>query len=93
MTTRSQAQLPDDATFEQILDGLRSIVEHLEEGDLPLERSLEVFEEGIRLSRLGARRLDAAEKRIEELLQAEDAQTQDAAREPETVPLEVPGSR
>lgn len=93
MAKRAQARLPDDATFEEILEGLRGIVEDLEEGDLPLERSLEVFEEGIRLSRLGARRLDAAEKRIEELLHTEDEKQEDAGLQPATAPLEVPDSR
>jgi exodeoxyribonuclease VII small subunit len=58
----------DDASFEQILERLRGVVKELEDGDLPLEKSLAVFEEGVRLSRLGQRRLDAAETRVEELL-------------------------
>jgi exodeoxyribonuclease VII small subunit len=89
MSERAQATLQEDASFEQILDRLRLIVEELEEGSLPLERSLAVFEEGIHLSRLGARRLDAAEQRIEELLQAEDAEGN-----PRTAPVEAaPGTR
>jgi len=40
----------------------------LEKGDLPLEESLRVFEEGVRLTRAGQRRLDAAEKRVEQLV-------------------------
>lgn len=40
----------------------------LERGDLPLERSLALFEEGVRLAREGGSRLDAAEARVEELL-------------------------
>jgi exodeoxyribonuclease VII small subunit len=77
----------DDATFEQLLERLRVIVEMLEDGELPLEKSLELFEEGIRLSRLGAGRLDAAERRIEELLASDDAKG-----EPRRVPVEPPGS-
>lgn len=57
-----------EPTFEQILARLQHVVERLESGELPLEESLAVFEEGIRLSRLGARRLDEAERRVEELL-------------------------
>jgi exodeoxyribonuclease VII small subunit len=59
---------PSEESFEQILSRLQQVVERLESGELPLEDSLAVFEEGIRLSRLGARRLDEAEQRVEELL-------------------------
>jgi len=57
-----------EPSFEQILARLQQVVERLESGELPLEESLAVFEEGIRLSRAGARRLDDAERRVEELL-------------------------
>ncbi|MGE0788703.1 MAG: exodeoxyribonuclease VII small subunit [Sandaracinaceae bacterium] len=57
-----------ELSFEQILTQLQDVVERLESGELPLEQSLAVFEQGIRLSRLGASKLDAAESRIEELL-------------------------
>ena len=59
---------PAELSFEQILGRLQDVVERLESGDLPLEQSLAVFEQGIQLSRLGATRLDAAEARVEELL-------------------------
>lgn len=58
----------DEPSFEQILARLQHVVERLESGELPLEESLATFEEGVRLSRLGARRLDEAERRVEELL-------------------------
>lgn len=57
-----------ELSFEQVLSRLTQVVERLEGGDLPLEESLAVFEEGIQLSRAGARRLDEAEARVEELL-------------------------
>jgi exodeoxyribonuclease VII small subunit len=87
MGNASPAPREEDSSFEQVLERLRVIVDALEDGDLPLERSLELFEEGIRLSRLGAGRLDAAEKRIEELLAGDDAQGN-----PKRAPLEPPGS-
>lgn len=62
----------DDAPFEEVLERLQTVVEQLEEGDLPLEESLAMFEEGVRLSRAGAKRLDEAERRVEELLAAGD---------------------
>lgn len=55
-------------SFEESTRRLAKIVAELEGGDLPLERSLELFEEGIRLSRSAQERLDRAEKRVEELL-------------------------
>lgn len=55
-------------SFESALERLNDIVEHLESGELPLEESLRLFEEGVKLSRLAQARLDSAEKRVEELL-------------------------
>jgi exodeoxyribonuclease VII small subunit len=57
-----------DVSFEDAIRRLGHIVEQLERGDLPLEGSLGLFEEGIRLARVSQRRLDRAERRIEELL-------------------------
>ncbi|HEV7680590.1 MAG TPA: exodeoxyribonuclease VII small subunit [Pyrinomonadaceae bacterium] len=55
-------------TFEASLEALEEIVHQLEDGDLPLEKSLELFEDGIRLSRQCQDRLNQAERRIEVLL-------------------------
>jgi exodeoxyribonuclease VII small subunit len=55
-------------TFEASLEALEQIVRQLESGDLPLEKSLELFEQGIRLSRECQERLSQAERRIEVLL-------------------------
>lgn len=59
-------------TFEVSLKELERIVEQLEGGDLPLERSLELFEQGVRLSRECQRRLDEAERKVELLLKDGD---------------------
>ncbi|HSS21981.1 MAG TPA: exodeoxyribonuclease VII small subunit [Pyrinomonadaceae bacterium] len=55
-------------SFEASLEALEQIVHQLENGDLPLEKSLELFEDGIRLSRQCQERLSQAERRIEILL-------------------------
>ena len=55
-------------SFEASLEALEQIVHQLENGDLPLEKSLELFEHGIRLSRQCQERLNQAERRIEVLL-------------------------
>ncbi|MBF0613703.1 MAG: exodeoxyribonuclease VII small subunit [Magnetococcales bacterium] len=59
---------PSSDDFERALRGLEEVVARLEQGDLPLEEGLAAFEEGMSLSRHCQQRLDAAEKRIEELL-------------------------
>lgn len=51
--------------FEAAIAELETIVKKLEEGDLPLEKSLELFERGVQLSRFCHTRLEDAEKRIE----------------------------
>ena len=53
--------------FEASLERLEEIVRRLEEGDLPLDESLRLFEEGVGLTRACAARLDEAERRIEVL--------------------------
>lgn len=55
-------------SFEASLEALEQIVQELERGDLPLEKSLELFEQGIGLSRQCQERLNQAERRIEVLL-------------------------
>ena len=60
------------ATFEASLERLTTIVEKLEGGSLSLEESLRLFEEGIKLARLSQAKLDAAEKRVEELISIDE---------------------
>ena len=55
-------------TFEASLGALEQIVRELEHGDVPLEESLRLFEEGVKLSRECQERLGQAERRIEILL-------------------------
>lgn len=55
-------------SFEDAIARLSEIVKTLERGDLPLEESLRLFEEGVRLSRVSQEKLDTAQKRVEELL-------------------------
>ena len=59
-------------TFEASLSNLEKIVRRLEEGDLPLEESLKLFEDGVRISRECQERLNQAERRIEILPKDED---------------------
>lgn len=69
----SREESAPEVSFEEATRRLADIVAQLEGGDLPLERSLALFEEGVRIARAAQTRLDVAEKRVEELL-AIDAQ-------------------
>ena len=58
--------------FEAAIAELETIVKKLEEGDLPLDKSLELYERGVQLSRFCHTRLEEAEKRIEILTERGD---------------------
>jgi exodeoxyribonuclease VII small subunit len=65
--------MPEDATrqapaFETSLDELERVVKELERGDLPLEKSLELFERGMSLSADCKKQLEEAETKVELLL-------------------------
>lgn len=57
-----------EPTFEEALSQLEALVARLEAGDLPLEEALRAFEEGVRLTRLCAERLEDAERRVHLLM-------------------------
>ena len=59
-----------DAGFDQILARLRDVVGRLESGELSLEQSLAVYEEGVALARRGQQLLTTAERRVEILVSA-----------------------
>ncbi|GJL62665.1 MAG: exodeoxyribonuclease 7 small subunit [Nitrospirales bacterium] len=58
--------------FEQALARLETIVTELERGELPLDESLKIFEEGIKLSKTCMKVLDDAERKVEILVQDKD---------------------
>ena len=53
--------------FEKAMSRLEQIVEELEKGELDIDRSLEFFEEGIKMSRVCSKKLNEAEQKIEKL--------------------------
>jgi exodeoxyribonuclease VII small subunit len=91
--TRTKAARPNldpnapdaELSFEGTLERLHEIVEQLESGELDLEDSLRLFEEGVRLSRVSQARLNSAEKRVEELL-AVDTNGEPIVRELDLTP-------
>lgn len=60
--------------FEEAMEKLETIVAKLESGDVPLEQAIELFQEGMTLSRICSQKLETVERRIEMLLE-EDGQT------------------
>jgi len=70
-------------TFEKSLTRLESIVSRLEGGELPLEESLTLFEEGVGLVKKCSHRLDEAERRVERLIVAADGEETTEGLDPE----------
>jgi exodeoxyribonuclease VII small subunit len=66
--------MTDIKDFESAIAELERIVKQLEEGDLPLDRSLALFERGVTLSRYCHDQLTSAERRIEQLSERGDLQ-------------------
>ncbi|MEQ1795666.1 MAG: exodeoxyribonuclease VII small subunit [Nitrospira sp.] len=62
--------------FEQAMARLEAIVGELENGDLPLDESLRIFEEGIRLSKNCLKVLEEAERKVEVLVQDKNGKKQ-----------------
>jgi exodeoxyribonuclease VII small subunit len=61
-------------TFEQAIEKLEVIVERLEEGDVPLEEAIEIYKEGMNLSKLCQDKLKYVEEQLAEIL-TEDGRT------------------
>lgn len=58
--------------FEEALARLEAIVAELERGELPLDDSMRIFEEGIKLSKVCLKMLDDAERKVEILVKDKD---------------------
>lgn len=69
--------------FEKALKRLEEIVEELEKGDIDIDKSLKIFEEGIKMSRICSQKLQEVEKKIEIL-------TKDERGKLKTEPFEPP---
>jgi len=69
--------------FEDALKRLEEIVDTLEKGELSLEKSLKIFEEGVKLSRVCNKMLDKAEKKVEMLMQNKNGELETRPFEPE----------
>jgi exodeoxyribonuclease VII small subunit len=67
-------------TFESCLEELEKVVKELEGGDLPLDRSIELFERGMGLSESCRKQLEQAETRVEMLIRKEGKMTPEPFR-------------
>lgn len=70
-------------SFEASLKNLEEIVQRLEGGELTLEESLRLFEEGVRLTRVCAATLDEADRRIAVLMRREDGSLEEVPADPD----------
>ena len=61
-----------EMSFEDAMKRIEQIVADLERGELPLEESLDRFEEAVKLARSCQRKLETAKKRISKLVKADD---------------------
>jgi exodeoxyribonuclease VII small subunit len=81
----------ETTSFEAAIKQLEDIVQRLEKGELALEESLKLYEDGIRLSRLCHAKLEEAEGKIEMLVKdARGDVATDAAGKPRSVPFAAP---
>lgn len=64
--------MPEEVTFEQALQGLEEAVARLEQGQIPLDESLDCFEAGVMSANLCRKKLQAVEARIETLMKNSD---------------------
>jgi exodeoxyribonuclease VII small subunit len=86
--SKPAAAKQEPARFEDALTRLEGIVARLEQGELPLEESLGLYEEGIKLSRLCHAKLEEAEAKIELLVKdAKGALVADATGQPRSTPF------
>ena len=74
--------------FESALKSLEEIVSQLEGGDLTLDRSLELFEQGVQISRFCNSKLEEAERKVESLKKAADGSLKEVPFSAEGVPPE-----
>lgn len=62
-----------DINFEEAMDLLEEIVQQLESGDVPLEKAIELFQDGMKMAHLCSSKLELVEKKIEILIEENGA--------------------
>ncbi len=59
----------ESMTYEEAIQRLEEVVKQLESGDVPLQKSMELFEEGVALAKFCSKQLDDAEAKVQLLLE------------------------
>jgi exodeoxyribonuclease VII small subunit len=72
-----------EESYDAIVARLERVVGELESGQLTLEQSVEKFAEGVRLARDASRKLDEAERRVEQLVRSADGGDEAVPLDPE----------
>ncbi|WP_206098939.1 exodeoxyribonuclease VII small subunit [Paenibacillus nanensis] len=67
-----KAESLEELSFEEAMQRLESIVSKLENGDVPLETAIDLFQEGMKLSQLCGGKLEQVESKIELLVESEN---------------------
>ncbi|QGQ97099.1 exodeoxyribonuclease VII small subunit [Paenibacillus psychroresistens] len=69
------AKIKEDVvlSFEEAMDQLEQLVGKLENGDVPLEKAIDLFQEGMKLSHLCSQKLEQVERKIEILVEENGA--------------------
>lgn len=70
-------------SFEQAMEQLEKIVSQLESGDIPLEKAIELYQDGMKLSHLCGQKLEQVEKKIEMLVEGEAGVARKSFQTPE----------
>lgn len=68
-------------SFEKAMEQLEQIVQELESEDLPLEKAIKKFEEGIKLSKFCNQKLEESEKKVTVLMESQDGQLKEIDRD------------
>lgn len=67
--------MSEKVTFEEAMESLESIIERLEEGDIPLEEALEIYQKGMELSKTCHDKLKYAEEKLTKVLTEDGEET------------------
>ncbi|WP_128896716.1 exodeoxyribonuclease VII small subunit [Longirhabdus pacifica] len=62
----------NDIKFEQAMDKLEKIVAQLEDGDVPLEEAIDLFQQGMKLAKLCSDKLENVEKKMELIMETDE---------------------
>lgn len=68
-------------SFEKAMEELEQIVQELESEELPLEKAIKKFEEGIKLSKFCNQKLEESEKKVTVLMEGQDGQLKESERD------------